>query len=83
MISLSQTDLTPGESTVSPLKGNAVKRNKTAETSATGDNEKMLYFDTSTGPEGKEYGYDEEGLGFGREVDLNNRETREHHSNHG
>ena len=73
-----QTDLTPGGTTVSPLEANEVRRTKTADKLATEDNEKVFNFDTSKEPEGKEYEYDEEGLGYGLELDLKDRETRRH-----
>ena len=79
MISSSQTDLTPGGTTVSPLEANEVKRTEISDKLATKDNKKVFFHDSSKGPEGKEYGYDEEGLGYGLELDLNNRETRGHH----
>ena len=52
--------LTPGGSTVSGLR-----RTKTTDRLATEDNEDIFNFDTSKEPEGKEYGYTQEGLGYG------------------
>ena len=77
--SSSQTDLTPGGTTVSPLEGRGVKRTKTADNSATKDNERVFHFDKSKDPVGKKYGFDKEGLGYGVELDFDDTEARGPH----
>ena len=68
-------NLTPEGTTFSPLEGSGVKHTKTADTWTSEDTERE--------PEGKEYEYDEEGLGYGLELDFYKRDTREHHSHRG